>query len=48
MIYYALHSFDWLADIRVTWQIGVTSVSALEERFVMTAAGVVDLGTFAY
>jgi hypothetical protein len=44
MIYLALHSCDWFADIRVTWQIGVTSMNALEERFVMIKAGVIGLG----
>jgi len=25
----ALHACDWFADMRVTWQIGVTSMNAL-------------------
>jgi hypothetical protein len=29
MIYLALHSCDWFADMRVTWQVGVTSMNAL-------------------
>lgn len=34
--------------MRVTWEIGVTSMNALEERFVMIKAGVIDLKAFAY
>ena len=48
MIYFPLRSCGWFAEMRVTWQLGVTSINALEERFVMITAGVIDLGAYAY
>jgi len=48
MIYIALRSFDWFADICVTSQIGVTSMMLWRRGLWCLRRGVIDLGAFAY
>lgn len=46
MIYMALHSCDWFDDMRVTWQIGVTSMNALGGEFCDDRGGGIELRVF--